>query len=60
VRPGGLPENVAMRALIRRAFPGARSRFDGDARQFSAPLGVAAWTVTGRDVRADLLHRGHW
>ena len=59
LRGAVLPENVAMRELARRAFPLARSRFDGDVLQFVMPLGAASWTVTDDDVLADLLYRGH-
>ncbi len=59
LRGAVLPENVAMQKLARRAFPLARSHFDGDVLQLAVPLGAAAWTVTEDDVLADLLYRGH-
>jgi RimJ/RimL family protein N-acetyltransferase len=59
LRGAVLPENVAMQRLARRAFPLARSHFDGDVLQLVVPLGAAAWTVTEDDVLADLLYRGH-
>jgi RimJ/RimL family protein N-acetyltransferase len=59
LRGAVLPENVAMQRLARRAFPLARSHFDGDVLQLVVPLGAAAWTVTEDDVLADLLSRGH-
>ncbi|WP_219416751.1 GNAT family N-acetyltransferase [Pseudonocardia nigra] len=52
-----LPENVAMLSLARQVLPWARPWFDGDAIQFVAPIGEAAWTISEEDVLADLLTR---
>jgi GNAT superfamily N-acetyltransferase len=50
-----LPENVAMLGLARSTLPWARPWFDGDAVQFDAPIGPAAWTVTHEDLINDLV-----
>jgi GNAT superfamily N-acetyltransferase len=50
-----LPENVAMQRLARSVLPWARPWFDGEAIQFAAPIGPAAWTVTHEDLLADLM-----
>jgi GNAT superfamily N-acetyltransferase len=52
-----LPENVAMQRLARSVLPWARPWFDGEAIQFAAPIGPAAWTVTHEDLLADLVQR---
>jgi GNAT superfamily N-acetyltransferase len=49
-----LPDNVAMLELVRRLFPLALRRFDGDAIQLRIPIGAAAWTITHEDLLADL------
>jgi GNAT superfamily N-acetyltransferase len=50
-----LPENVAMQRLARSVLPWARPWFDGEAVQFVAAIGPAAWTVTHEDLLADLI-----
>jgi GNAT superfamily N-acetyltransferase len=50
-----LPENVAMQRLARSVLPWARPWFDGEAVQFAAAIGPAAWTVTHEDLLADLV-----
>jgi GNAT superfamily N-acetyltransferase len=52
-----LPENVAMQRLARSVLPWARPWFDGEAIQFAAPIGPAAWTVAHEDLLADLVQR---
>jgi GNAT superfamily N-acetyltransferase len=52
-----LPENVAMQRLARSVLPWARPWFDGEAVQFAAAIGPAAWTVTHEDLLADLVRR---
>ncbi|MHA6782188.1 N-acetyltransferase family protein [Pseudonocardia saturnea] len=52
-----LPHNVAMQAMVRSAFPWARSAWDGDVVQLVVPIGPAAWTITDEDLMADLLRR---
>jgi GNAT superfamily N-acetyltransferase len=49
-----LPENHAMLELVRRLFPLALRRFDGEAVQLRIPIGAAAWTITHEDLLADL------
>jgi GNAT superfamily N-acetyltransferase len=49
-----LPENHAMLELVRRQFPLALRRFDGDVVQLRIPIGAAAWTITHEDLLADL------
>jgi GNAT superfamily N-acetyltransferase len=50
-----LPENLAMQRLARSVLPWARPWFDGEAVQFVAAIGPAAWTVTHEDLLADLV-----
>jgi GNAT superfamily N-acetyltransferase len=50
-----LPENLAMRGLIRQVFAQSRVRLDDQVLEFTLPLGAAAYTVTHEDVLADLL-----
>jgi RimJ/RimL family protein N-acetyltransferase len=57
LRGSVLPENVAMQRLARSVLPWARPWFDGEAVQFVAAIGPAAWTVTHEDLLADLVRR---